>query len=44
MNNMFINLDYQRLAAAAVIMTIVMVTIIAILFILEHRFGRDVEE
>jgi multiple sugar transport system permease protein len=44
MNNMFINLDYQRLAAAAVIMTIVMVTIIAILFILEHRFGKDVEE
>ncbi|MCL2249054.1 MAG: sugar ABC transporter permease [Oscillospiraceae bacterium] len=44
MNNMFANLDYQRLAAAAVIMTIVMVTIIAILFILEHRFGKDVEE
>ena len=44
MNNVFRSLDYQRLAAAAVVMTIVMVTIILILFIAENRFGRDVEE
>jgi len=44
MNNMFRNLDYQRLAAAAVVMTIAMVIIIVTLFIAEDRFGRDVEE
>jgi len=44
MNNIFRSLDYQRLAAAAVIMTIAMVIIIATLFIIENRFGRDVEE
>jgi len=44
MNNIFRSLDYQRLAAAAVLMTIAMVIIIAILFIAENRFGRDVEE
>ena len=44
MNNIFRSLDYQRLATAAVIMTIAMVMIIAILFIAENRYGRDVEE
>jgi multiple sugar transport system permease protein len=44
MNNIFRSLDYQRLAAAAVVMTIVMVIIILTLFLAEHRFGRDVEE
>ncbi|MDR2600622.1 MAG: sugar ABC transporter permease [Oscillospiraceae bacterium] len=44
MNNVFRFLDYQRLAAAAIVMTIAMVIIIAILFIAEHRFGKDVEE
>ena len=44
MNNIFRSLDYQRLAAAAVLMAIVMVLIIATLFIAEHRFGKDVEE
>ena len=44
MNNIFRSLDYQRLAAAAVVMAIVMVLIIAFLFITENRFGRDVEE
>lgn len=43
MNNVFRSLDYQRLAAAAVVMTIVMVIIIAILYIAEHQFGKDVE-
>jgi len=44
MNNIFRALDYQRLAAAAVVMTIAMVLIIAVLFIAENRFGKDVEE
>ena len=44
MNNIFRSLDYQRLAAAAVVMTIAMVIIILTLFIAENRFGRDVEE
>ena len=44
MNNIFIrSLDYQRLAAAAVVMAIAMVLIIAVLFIAENRFGKDVE-
>jgi len=44
MNNVFLNLDYQRLAAAAVLMTLAMIIIIAVLFITENRFGKDVEE
>ena len=44
MNNIFGMLDYQRLAAAAVVMALVMVAIIALLYIAEHRFGKDVEE
>jgi len=44
MNNVFRTLDYQRLAAAAVVMTLAMVVIIAVLFIVENRFGKDVEE
>lgn len=44
MNNMFVSLNYQRLAAAAVIMTIVLVIIILTLFIAEDKFGKDVEE
>jgi len=44
MNNIFRSLDYQRLAAAAVVMTIAMVLIIVTLFLAESRFGRDVEE
>jgi multiple sugar transport system permease protein len=43
MNNTFRSLDYQRLSAAAVIMALVMVAVIAILFIIEDRFGKDVE-
>jgi len=43
MNNIFRSLDYQRLAAAAVTMAVAMVLIIAVLFIAESRFGKDVE-
>jgi len=43
MNNMFTQLDYQKLSAAAVIMAGAMIVIIAILFICENIFGKDVE-
>jgi multiple sugar transport system permease protein len=43
MNNTFRSLDYQKLSAAALIMFIVMVLIIGLLFIIEDRFGKDVE-
>ena len=43
MNNIFRALDYQRLASAAVVMAIAMVMIIAVLFIAENRYGKDVE-
>ncbi|MBQ7460575.1 MAG: sugar ABC transporter permease [Oscillospiraceae bacterium] len=43
MNNMFNALNYQKLSAAAVLMAIAMVIIIAVLFIVENWFGKDVE-
>lgn len=43
MNNTFLSADNQKLSAAAVLMAIVMVVIIAILFLIEDRFGKDVE-
>ena len=43
MNNTFRSLDYQKLSAAAVIMAIVMVVLIALLFLAEDWFGKDVE-
>lgn len=43
MNNTFNSLDYQTMSAAAVILFDIMVIIIGILFIIENRFGKDVE-
>ena len=43
MNNTFDSLDYQKLSAAAVLMALVMVVLIALLFIAEDWFGKDVE-
>lgn len=43
MNNMFASLDYQKLSAAAILMSLVMILIIGILFIVENHFGKDVE-
>lgn len=43
MNNAFASLDYQKLSAAAILMSLVMIVIIGILFIAENRFGKDVE-
>ena len=43
MNNMFRELDYQRLSAAAVLLALAMIVLIAILFAVENWFGKDVE-
>lgn len=43
MNNTFTSLNYQKLSAAAILMSVVMVIIIGILFLAENYFGRDVE-
>lgn len=43
MNNMFASLDYQKLSAAAILMSLVMIVIIGILFLVENYFGKDVE-
>ena len=43
MNNMFEALDYQKLCAAALLMTLVMAVIIGILFLVDNYAGRDVE-
>jgi len=43
MNNVFENIDYQKLSAAAVLLALFMVAIIAILFKVEDVFGKDVE-
>ena len=44
MNNMFESMDYQKLSAAALLMTVVMAGIIFGLFKAEGRFGQDMEE
>ncbi|MCM1007448.1 MAG: sugar ABC transporter permease [Ruminococcus flavefaciens] len=43
MNNTFNNLDYQKLSAAAVLFSLVMIVVIAVLLISESLFGKDVE-
>lgn len=43
MNNTFEKLNYQKLSTAAVLFSLVMVVIIAILLTAEHFFGKDVE-
>ena len=44
MNNMFNNMDYQKLSSAAILMSIVMIVIILGLYIAENKFGQDMEE
>lgn len=44
MNNKFDALDHHLLSAAAIIMSIVMIIIIGVLFVLEGRVGKDIEE
>lgn len=43
MNNMFKSLDYQKLSAAAIIMSLVMIVLIGIMFLVEGIYGKDVE-
>ena len=44
MNNMFRNLDYQKLSTAALLMAAVMAVVIGLLFLVEYRYGKDIEE
>lgn len=43
MNNTFKSLDYQKLSSAAILMSLVMIVIIAILFFFENRMSKDLE-
>lgn len=43
MNNTFRTLDYQKMSTAAILLSLFMIVIIAILFIVENHFGKDVE-
>jgi len=43
MNNTFNSIDYQKLSAAAVLFSGVMIVIIAVLLITENHFGKDIE-
>ena len=44
MNNTFNSLDYQKLSAAAIIMSFVMIVIIGLLFWVEIFYGKDLSE
>lgn len=44
MNNQFEKLDYPKISTAAVIMCAFMIVIIGILFIIENKLGKEVEE
>ncbi len=44
MNNTFLSLDYQKLSAAAILMSVVIVILVGILVYTEDRFGRDLDE
>lgn len=44
MNNMFAALDYQKLSAAAILMSLVMIVLVGLLFLIENYVGRDLED
>ena len=44
MNNTFNSLDYQKLSAAAIIMSLVMIVLIGLLFVIENYYGKDLSE
>ena len=44
MNNTFNSLDYQKLSAAAIIMSLFMIVIIGLLFLVENYYGKDLSE
>ena len=43
MNNTFTSLDYQKLSAAAIMMSVVIIVLFLIMFKVEDLYGRDVE-
>ncbi|MBR5513153.1 MAG: sugar ABC transporter permease [Ruminococcus sp.] len=43
MNNTFNSLDYQKLSSAAVLFSLIMIVIVAILLAIENHLGKDVE-
>lgn len=44
MNNTFNSLDYQKLSAAAILMSLVMIVLIGLMFFVENYFGKDLED
>ena len=44
MNNTFASGDYQKLSTAAIYMSLVMIVLMGFLFLVEHHFGKDLEE
>ncbi len=44
MNNTFSSADYQKLSTAAIYMSFVMIIIMGIMFLIEHHYGKDLEE
>lgn len=44
MNNTFESMDYQKLSAAALVLAAVMVVVIGLLFLVDGKMGKDVEE
>ena len=44
MNNMFAALDYQKLSAAAILMSLVMIVLVGLLFVIENFVGKDLED
>ena len=44
MNNTFASADYQKLSTAAIYMSFVMIVTMAIMFAVEHWYGKDLEE
>lgn len=44
MNNTFESMDYQKLSSAALVMAFVMVIVIGLLFLVDGKMGKDVEE
>lgn len=43
MNNVFRTLDYQKMCSAAIVISLIVMAIIAVLFALEYYFGKDME-
>lgn len=44
MNNTFESMDYQKLSAAALVLAAAMVIVIGLLFLVDGKMGKDVEE